>query len=94
MAKIKKWDNMAFDLFLEGCGMQRMFVNTKYLRIFKQCFSREVHVKPHSHANEWEIVLGGPKKLVIYRPGVEHELFWPEKDESYFIISIKIGKKP
>ncbi len=83
---------MKSDMFLDGCGMQCLLTNTKYFRIFEQYFCRGAHVKPHSHPNEWEIVLGGPKKFVIYRPGVEHELSWPEKDDEWYIISIKIGK--
>lgn len=94
MGKTKFWKEISSDMFLEGCGMQHMQISTRYVRIFRQCFSKNARVKPHSHSNELEIVLGGPKRFSIYRPGVEHELSWPEKDGAWFIISIKIGKMP
>ena len=91
------WERIPPEMFVlysrtHGIGKQMAILNTKYVRIYCQCFSVYSWIKPHRHDNEWEIIIGGPKKFRIIPKGVMHDLFWEKFGGS--MLSIKIGKKP
>lgn len=89
----KRGERISPSMLSIGLGLTFPIIETKYLRIYKQSFSADAHVKSHSHDHEWEIVLGGPKHFSIYPPETPHDLKW-HRFKSWSIISIKIGKKP
>lgn len=93
----KHGERISPNMLLAGIGFNYLLAETKHVRIYRQSFSADACVDTHSHENEWEIVLGGPKRFSIYRPGKLHGLKWDKRKyqfKSWSIISIKIGKKP
>lgn len=93
MFKPKKGERISPNMFLVGMGYNFPLLSTKFVRINKQSFSAKMYIKYHSHDKEWEIVLGGPKRMSVYPPQKRHNLKWCQP-RSWSIISIKIGKKP